>query len=272
MLELYIFIGIFGAIIGSFLNVVVIRYGTGRTVGGRSMCMSCGHTLSYKELVPIFSYIFLRGRCAHCGSRISPKYVLVEILTSAVFVVLLCFVSSLPLTLSDAATVFALHAVFWSIMIAIAVYDLRHTIIPDGLLVLSLIVTIITLVLGYGFHVGELALAPFGYENLLAGVFCALPFAFLWLISKGTWMGFGDAKLVFVLSTLLGLHISIAYIIMAFWAGAVIGIFLMILSGKKFGARTEVPFAPFLIASAFIVMVLSINWTDLIALVSEVIY
>jgi leader peptidase (prepilin peptidase)/N-methyltransferase len=75
----------FGTIIGSFLNVVIYRTNTGKSLLGRSACMSCKKRLAWYELVPIFSFIFLNGRCGHCKTRISYQYVLVEFLTGLVF-------------------------------------------------------------------------------------------------------------------------------------------------------------------------------------------
>ena len=80
---------VFGLIIGSFLNVVIFRFNTHRTFGGRSGCMSCSHKLSWYELIPVFSFIGLRGRCKNCKINISYQYPLVEIITAFIFGILL---------------------------------------------------------------------------------------------------------------------------------------------------------------------------------------
>src|SRR4051812_24315811 len=79
---------IFGIIIGSFLNVVILRYNTERNLGGRSACMSCRNTLAWYELVPLFSYIFQRGRCMNCKTKISAQYPIVEFITGILFMAL----------------------------------------------------------------------------------------------------------------------------------------------------------------------------------------
>ncbi|MFA6602049.1 MAG: prepilin peptidase, partial [Candidatus Paceibacterota bacterium] len=80
---------IFGTIIGSFLNVVALRFNTGATLGGRSKCMSCGHQLTWKELIPVLSFLWQGGLCRNCRSRISRQYVLVELSTGLLFALIL---------------------------------------------------------------------------------------------------------------------------------------------------------------------------------------
>ncbi len=123
-----------GAIIGSFLNVVVLRMNTGRTLKGRSMCFSCGKTLHAHELVPIASFLVQKGKCTKCGARISWQYPIVEALTGLVFAVLaLKFMYLLPVNV-ELFLVFLTFSVFiFSVWIAISVYDIRHTIVPNNL-------------------------------------------------------------------------------------------------------------------------------------------
>ncbi len=117
--------GLFGLIIGSFLNVLILRRSI-LSVGGRSACMSCEHELSWYELIPVFSWIALRGRCRSCGSSISVQHPLVEAATAALFVV----IGMSGYALDPVAALLALAIV--SLLVAIAAYDIRHTIIPDS--------------------------------------------------------------------------------------------------------------------------------------------
>ena len=124
------FVFIFGAIIGSFLNVVSLRFNTGVGLGGRSMCMSCGKTLRWMELIPVFSFIFLRGACRKCKSKISWQYPLIEFISGAIFVlILLKFPPVSPL----AALSTLMYLLTACILIVIAAYDAKHQIIPDPL-------------------------------------------------------------------------------------------------------------------------------------------
>jgi prepilin signal peptidase PulO-like enzyme (type II secretory pathway) len=113
---------IFGLIIGSFLNVVALRLHTGRGIGGRSHCMSCGRTLRWYELVPVFSFLIQQGRCRHCSSRISWQYPLVEALTALLFAGVIAWVTD------------PVRAVVWMIVVSlgmvVALYDVRHRMIP----------------------------------------------------------------------------------------------------------------------------------------------
>ncbi|MEN9560740.1 MAG: type 4 prepilin-like protein leader peptide-processing enzyme, partial [Candidatus Parcubacteria bacterium] len=116
--------GAFGLIIGSFLNVFILRKGV-RSLAGRSACMSCGRTILWQDLIPVVSWIFLRGKCRHCGSAISPQYPLVEIVTGVLF----ALIGAAPFPIGLFQRV--LFCVLAALLVAIAVYDMRHTIIPD---------------------------------------------------------------------------------------------------------------------------------------------
>ncbi len=179
----YIIIFIFGTIIGSFLNVVIYRYNTGTSITkGRSMCFSCGKTLVWYELVPVLSFIIQRGKCSGCGSKISWQYPLVEIITGLLF--LLTFFT---LVSSGQVNIFSITflLIIMSIFVVISVYDIRHKIIPEGLVYGFILLSFIQL-----FFIPNV-----GIIDWLAGPIFFLPFAMLWFFSKGQWMGFGDAKL-----------------------------------------------------------------------------
>jgi len=265
-----IFIGIivflFGTIIGSFLNVVIFRYGSGTSsVRSRSRCLSCGKTLSWKELFPLLSFLILRGKCRHCGIHISTQYPLVEFLTGALFTIVYILVSphlayglpQFPFLIGDVLFLWAITA----LLIVILVYDMRHMIIPDmfayGFAGLALAYTFLP-VLYFGWQ-------AVSYGDLLAGPVFASAFALVWLLSKGTWMGLGDAKLVLGMGILLGFRGGFSALLLAFWSGALWGLtaialqryaHMLQLSGKQkqFTMKSEVPFGPFLIAGLFAVL------------------
>ena len=234
----YVFIFIFGTIIGSFLNVVICRYGTGRGIGGRSICAVTGKQLRWYELIPIVSFIIQGGRSRYSKSKISWQYPLVEFFTGLAF--LLIFRAFSPL-MHDCGTFIALilyHFAIFSFLILIFVYDLRHKVIPDAFLH-PLMALAFAGVLFVPFS-GGLSLM-----GVLAGPIVALPLLILFLVTRGRGMGFGDVLLMVPLGWLLGISAGFAGLLLAFWIGAIVGIALILLKYKK--PKSEIPFGPFLI-------------------------
>ena len=259
----------FGLIVGSFLNVVIFRYHTGRTVRGRSACLSCGHTLRPIELIPVISYLFQKGKCRSCGSRVSFQYPLVEIMGGLLF--LGVYAQTLPVVSTAVALVAG------SLLIVIGVYDVRHKIIPD-----AFVYALAALGLGALFLGPDLRLVTPSLLAILAGPLFALPFLALSLISSGRWMGLGDAKLALPLGWLLGAGESVTAFMLAFWIGTVavasaalartlaraFSLGKLFPEGKTLTMETEVPFAPFLIAGAVVAHALSLSGAELLALFS----
>ncbi|MBX4198985.1 prepilin peptidase [Candidatus Parcubacteria bacterium] len=219
---------VFGAIIGSFLNVVGLRYRSGLTLGGRSACASCARTLKWYELVPIWSYFALRGRCSTCKVRISWLYPGMEILTGLIF-----------------ATVLPGYWPAFAIYVVIFIYDLRHKIIPDSLVYASI---------GYALVV-RLLFFHSSLADWLAGPVLFALFALGWLLSRGRALGFGDAKLALSIGLLLGASMGLSAIVLSFWIGTAITLpvmfFSMFFSQKKLTMKSEIPFAPFIILGAW---------------------
>lgn len=243
-----VFIAIFGLIIGSFLNVVILRYNTAKGVGGRSQCFSCATKLEWYELLPLVSFVFLRGRCRSCRSGISYQYPMVESATAILFVLLYYFIEP-----SSATTIiyFAIHAIAAALLIVIFVYDLRHKIIPDSLSFTLMAVSFVSLFVG-GFDGNTLIHLPM-LRDFLAGLIFFAILGGLWFVSNGRWIGFGDAKLVVSLGWLAGLVSGVSGLFMAFWLGALVSvIYLVILKKKRTIKNVEVPFAPYLILGMYI--------------------
>jgi len=260
--------GLLGLLVGSFLNVLVLRRGI-LALGGRSACMSCGHSIAWYDNVPVLSWLALRGRCRHCKSSISPQYPLVEAATGALF----ALVGNAPV---GAAYIVGALALL-SILIAIVVYDLRHTVIPDEWV--------------YSFALGALALqvlVPFPdggtfVLRVLSGPLASLPLFALWFVSRGRWMGFGDVKLALGIGWLLGPLWGVYAVLFSFVLGALVSILVLLplpyvarlvraivprfaAHGKGIGGlntthtgftmKSEVPFGPFLAASCVSVWLL----------------
>lgn len=254
MILLPVFIFIFGLIIGSFLNVVILRMNTGRSVAkGRSSCARCNAPLAWYELVPVFSYLGLRGKCKTCNQHISFQYPLVELATAIVFTIIYSVTIASYGFGGVALAAFAFSATVAAILIVIFAYDIRHGIIPDRAVYSFILLSLIS--------IAWRAFAMPGFSASFAsvyGVLVALPFFLLWAFSKGKAMGFGDVKLALGIGWLLGLGGGFSAVIFSFWIGGLVGLFLLALT-RKYHMRSEVPFAPFLILGTFIVGVWGVS-------------
>ena len=227
--------GLCGLIVGSFLNVVIVRSGTGESLGGRSHCDGCDRTLSARELIPVLSFAIQKARCRSCGTARSWQYPLVEIATAAGFS--LMALTLMPFWDISSFLVLAAADAALAALIVIAVADLRFQIIPDGaVLVLALAGAVASGMRGSFFGDAAAALALGGF------------FASLWFFSGGKWMGLGDAKLAFASSLLIGFPASIAAFLFSFWLGGIVGAILLLMGTR--GLKSRIPFGPFLIAGA----------------------
>ena len=246
---------IFGTVVGSFLNVVSLRLNTGVGVGGRSKCMSCGTTLTWKELVPLFSFAMQKGSCRKCKSKISWQYPLVEFIAGALFV--LIFFAFPPIT-PMTAIVTLFQVVMACLLVVISVYDIKHKIIPDSFVYTFALLALASLFIGglSWWHIPT-------YQALIAGPLLAVPFAFLWLISKGTWMGLGDAKLTLGIGWLLGVSLGVNALVLAFWIAAAVSIIWILATHKKFKPKIEIPFGPYLIIGMYLVLIFRIQVIDI---------
>lgn len=241
---LIIFAGILGLIVGSFLNVVILRMNTGKGFGGRSMCLSCNKTLHWHELIPVVSFLMLKGRCAKCHSKISRQYPMVELITGLLF-------ASVVINFSG-----PIHIILWFIAISlgmvIAVYDFHHRMIPVKPLIALAVVSLLL-----GFHI-------------IGAVLVALPFLALWFISLGTWIGFGDIELMAVIGLALGVSRGFSAVILGFWIACIVIlpiVFYLKRKGKKH--NPEIPFGPFLLFGMYLVGVWGIN---IVTIVSKMVH
>lgn len=267
----FIFSFILGTIIGSFLNVVILRHNTGVALDGRSGCMSCGKGLKWYELIPILSYLILGGKCSSCKSRISIQYPLVEFVTGILF--LLIFMKFQDLLLLDLdpwafAINTALYAIQISILVVIFVYDIYHKIIPDkfsySFAIVSLVIFFLNGNPGFSTILDLL--------NLFSGILLFFPFYLLWFFSKGEWIGLGDGKLALGIGWLLGFVYGVSAIVIAFWIGAVVSILIMLIVNLKHGSKditmkTEIPFAPFLIVGTLIELFVQVDVIGILNLI-----
>ncbi len=251
---------IFGAIIGSFLNVYIYRFHTGKSLNGRSHCMSCGTSLKWYELFPLFSYLCLRGHCRTCKCLITPRYFLVEV-TTAILFVLAGLVSGGPVE-------FLWLLLMLSVLLVVTVYDYNHFIIPDEMTIALTLLT--TGWIGYQWWLGLFTNAVLGW-TIFAAVAGAGFLFFLWAVSRGQWLGFGDVKLAIPLGLWVGPTLVFSFVVVSFWVGAAISLLILgwqkhkrgkqslHLSEETLTMKSAVPFAPFMIIGAVLVYFLNFD-------------
>lgn len=228
--------GMFGAAMGSFLNCAAWRVAHGESfVKGRSRCPVCGHTLGAADLVPVFSWLFLRGRCRYCGTRVSPRYVLTE--CAFALVTLLCF-------LRFGLTALCLrNYVFLCCLFCLSLTDLETFLIPDGCLILPALVWVLTL---------PLIRPPDALENVCAaflygGVTLALSLIMDRVLKKES-LGGGDIKLF----ALMGLYLGWAASLFALMFSCLLGLVFAVLSGR--GSGRQFPFGPAISAACALML------------------
>lgn len=239
---------VLGLIIGSFLNVVILRLPVGETLAGRSHCPNCHRILAPLDLVPLFSYLFLKGKCRGCKSKISPRYAIIELLTGAVFA--LGWYSISPQNLVEyielARVLFAV-----SILLVVFVVDLEHYLILDKVVLPAVIVVFaFNVALDVIKHISIGNIYSFTLGGLIgAGVFFGICFL-IWLISKGKWIGFGDVKFMLFMGSVLGFPLAILGFFLSFILGAVTSIPMLILGQKSL--QSKLPLGTFLSIATFI--------------------
>jgi len=272
---------LFGLAVGSFINVLSLRYEEDKSifrrgiVGGRSHCRSCGKILQWLELIPLFSFLLQRGKCRSCRARLSLQYPIVELGTGLLFlgtpyavykgydVFFFQSGADFPGWFIVLTVLFLLSAVVYVFLSAV---DARLTIIPDQatILIAGLGIGKIAIlaftdswqVIGSSF-LGHYA-ALFGFReniwlnHLLAAVFGAIFFGLIFFLSRGRAMGFGDVKLAAASGLLLGWPDTAVALALAFIVGALWGILLVVRGRREM--KSSVPFGPFIVIGIFLII------------------
>lgn len=225
-----------GLILGSFATVVSHRLPRNQRVAtGRSRCPSCGKTVTALQNVPVLSYLALRGRCAHCGQRISVRYPLTELAIGILFTA-----SVVRFGVSLQAALYC--AFFWALVV-LTVIDLEHKLLPNKVVYPAFVIGWVGLAVDAALSGDIGRLGDAGAGALIFGGFF---FVIAYIAPAG--MGGGDVKLAFVLGTFLGYAGGVGVVLlgmfMSFLLGGVVGIVLILALGK--GRKTAVPFGPFL--------------------------
>lgn len=259
-MELF-FVIVLGLVFGSFLNVAVLRCAGGESAAkGRSKCPKCGKTLKWYELIPLFSFAIQGGKCRGCKEKISWQYPLAEIFTAGVFACLWQFYLVLQwqnfsnnfLFFVFAIILFCLAGAFTAILI----YDIKFLEIPASFLawalafvfILDVVKDINEFLLGNNVFSGSFRqiIANSSLASGAAGALAAgIIFFSLVFFSKEKWMGQGDVYVGAATGMLLGWPRVFESLLLAFTSGAIIGIILILIGGKKLSSK--IAFGPFLI-------------------------
>jgi leader peptidase (prepilin peptidase)/N-methyltransferase len=246
MLPLKLFLTIWffflGASIGSFLNVVIYRLPRKESIiFPPSHCPNCNHKLSIKDLIPIFSFIFLKGKCRYCGKNISIRYFIVEFILGISFSSIFLFYDFSFFSIKS--------LIFISLLLPIFFIDLEHMIIPD-------VISIPGLFIGIIFSIFEKNLWKSVSGSMIFGGILLLIYLLALIIYKEEGMGQGDIKLGLLLGSFLDIRLSILSLFLSFVIGGIVSIFILIFKNKTL--KSAIPFGPFLIFAGII----SYFWGD----------
>ncbi len=227
---LYVLVFLYGIVIGSFLNVCILRIPAGESLIPGSHCMSCGSRLRWRDLIPVFSWLILKGRCRYCGAKISAQYPLVEaangLLYLAVFMANGWNLQSI------------LYCLMASALLAIGVIDARTYEIPSRLNVFL-----------FALGVAACAIDFRGIAGHLIGMACvSVPLYVLYRVSHGRAIGGGDIKLMAAAGLILGWQ----EILLAFFIGCVLGSVIHVIRMRVSGAGSVLALGPYLAAGIFI--------------------
>lgn len=243
---------IFGLIVGSFLNAVIFRLHANESfLSGRSKCMHCGHKLAAPDLIPLLSFLLLKGRCRYCQARISWQYPAVEFITGLSFgLIAMQFPQSSLMLISE--------LLFASVLIVIGVYDLKHFLILDKVVFPFLIVVfVLNLAVDFSSSCLLFSLQCRTSGGLLAAALASGFFFLQYMLSKGRWIGFGDVKFGLLLGLIAGWPQILTVLFFAYIFGAVAGL-ILIAAGKK-TLSSKLPLGTFLAFSGIFSMVVGQN-------------
>jgi len=263
---MYFLFFIFGLFLGSLLNNIALRLEKEEDfLFSRSKCPNCGKILSWKELIPVLSFIIQKGKCLNCDFKIPLRYLIVEIFTG-VWVYLLSKAIIFKLTFLSLAE-FLFYLSFLSIIFVLALYDLKTFLIDDRFIIFGLIIFVIfflfktyfnlpprdfTYLLNYFFNFyGKL-------EPLISAFLLSSFFLILYLVTKGEGLGLGDVKVVFLIGLFLRVGDAFFSILVSSFLGSLYG-FYLILKNKKF--KQPIPFVPFFFLGILITIVFGYNLT-----------
>jgi leader peptidase (prepilin peptidase)/N-methyltransferase len=257
-----IIVGLFGLMAGSFVNALVWRLHeqgageeepvksaySGETLSitrGRSICPHCGHQLGAKDLVPLFSWLWLRGKCRYCRGPISRQYPVVELLTALLF-------AGSAVILAPQSNIAWVGFIGWLVILtglmALTVYDLRWMLLPDRIIYPLIFIMLAVLLFEMALGMPQSIAA----RHVLAALVLGGAFFTLASLAGGRLFGGGDVKLGFLMGLILGLRGVTVATLLAFWSAAIVGVVLMIVRHKT--RKSYLPFGPFLVLGTIIAL------------------
>jgi prepilin signal peptidase PulO-like enzyme (type II secretory pathway) len=256
MVMIYIFLTVLGLALGSFINAFVWRlYKQSRVKGskkkqeysiiqGRSMCPNCKHVLSAGDLVPVFSWVWLRGRCRYCKKPISAQYPAIEVL-AALLIVLGYFYWPFDLIRISDYFIFGVGTILVVLGLSMSIIDTKWQILPTKLVYL--------MGLAAGFYV---LLTSFSktdsgvlIDSLIGAVVLFGSFWVLYQVSGGKWIGGGDVRLLFVIGLLLGWQKGLLAVVVASYLATIVVVVLIAL--RRYKKKMRIPFGPFLLLATY---------------------
>lgn len=258
-----IFAFIIGACLGSFANVIMTRLNA-LSLLSRSKCLSCGALIRKRDNIPIISYLIRRGRCYACQSKYSSHYLWIELAMGVVGVIVWANVYDATMPMYISITKYTLDLIAFTLLICISAYDMKHKIVPPqlslSLIIVGLVLSITRLWMPHTDGLLYVSMDNAFFE-LLGGLLTATPYALLFLVSRGRWVGFGDVLVYAGVGWAFGLVSGISIFLSSIWIGS---IFVIIWSymhrGRKLNMSTiEIPFAPFIAIAALIVYAMHID-------------
>lgn len=245
---------IYGTLIGSFLNVLILRLPQGRSAGGRSECMTCKRQLTAWDLIPVISYFSLRGKCRGCSSPISPRYFIIELITGLLFALTLFILS--PVSSFDYVVLLRVWFIL-AVLIVVFVIDLEHYLILDKVIYPAAIFILgLNIVLDILNGASFWTLSGYTIGGLLAALISFGFFFSLWFVSKGKWIGFGDVKFMILLGLALAWPNIWVGLFVSFILGGVIGTGLLLFGNKNM--QSKLPLGTFLAVGT----VVGLLWGD----------
>jgi prepilin signal peptidase PulO-like enzyme (type II secretory pathway) len=241
----YVLSFFYGAAIGSFVQVVATRLNVAPVAASKSKCLSCGEALRASDLVPVFSYLFLKGKCRYCKVPYGMSALCIEIMFGVVFVLLYHFFL-IGVTPWTALAWLLYYTLLFISLGVVTLYDYKHSYVPVPYLFVFSLLCLLMLGMRYVYEPSAAV--------LLGPVVVSLPFLLIWIFSRGKALGFGDVILYMAVGAFFGIEQGLAVLLISIWLGAIVGIVIYTIRRKNKNTNSAIPFVPFIVLAFLIVL------------------